>query len=261
MDYKKVVSLLTILCLAFCSKSFAQTTPWKSCIGGRERFIIQPTDKPCEYISAIEVELYPGWKSFWRNPGSSGMKPEINVDNGKATILYPTPVLYKQQDNEWENIYTDHLLLPVKISSTDKCNNISGNLHVCFCKNMCIPVELQFNFTNITSNLLEQYIIDQAFAGLPKEHSKNISFKAIKQTPQGIQIVYSYKNIDPKKIELFLDAGDKFCSLPILISKNNHHLIFETKCSKLIKGANLFYTLKTDTETISNIIKLNSRNF
>ena len=45
--------------------------------------------------AGVEIKLDPGWKTYWRDPGDSGMPPTLDFsgsDNVKAvTVLWPAP--------------------------------------------------------------------------------------------------------------------------------------------------------------------------
>ena len=49
----------------------------------------------------IEIKLQPGWKTYWRYPGDSGVPPRFDFsgsDNlGRAKVLYPAPHLFTDE--------------------------------------------------------------------------------------------------------------------------------------------------------------------
>src|SRR5712672_2579663 len=46
-------------------------------------------------LGGIAIQLEPGWKTYWRNPGDSGVPPRFDFsrsDNVEAvTVLWPSP--------------------------------------------------------------------------------------------------------------------------------------------------------------------------
>ena len=60
-------------------------------VGGAPR-----ADGVIERYVALEVALQPGWKTYWRQPGSAGgIPPQVSwqgsANLGTATLLFPAP--------------------------------------------------------------------------------------------------------------------------------------------------------------------------
>src|SRR6476660_5184175 len=51
--------------------------------------------------AGIEIRLAPGWKTYWRYPGDSGVPPRFDFsgsDNlARAKVLYPAPHLFTDE--------------------------------------------------------------------------------------------------------------------------------------------------------------------
>src|SRR5437763_14969998 len=47
-------------------------------------------------LGGIAVQLQPGWKTYWRTPGDSGVPPRFDFSSSDnlaaATVLWPAPV-------------------------------------------------------------------------------------------------------------------------------------------------------------------------
>src|ERR1700727_970436 len=59
--------------------------------------MIKTSDAP--FLRAgVEIKLDPGWKTYWRDPGDSGVPPTLDFsgsDNVKSvTVLWPAPELF-----------------------------------------------------------------------------------------------------------------------------------------------------------------------
>lgn len=246
------ISILVIFFILTYHKAHAQTTLWKSSLGGKARLILQATKQPNIYKGAIEISLKDGWKTFWRNPGSSGMKPTLTMQkNFKADIFYPTPSLYKNY-NDWDNIYKDHVFLPIKITRIDnpKFDNISGMVMVGLCGKMCIPLDFKFNFNEQelhNTNFTEQVLLEQAFASLPKPATKELRYLKIKE--KNILICFAKNNI--KQPQLFLDGKEIDLSVPKLLEDNKNSALFKvTSCSNFKKGAIIHYNYVNGNSSI-----------
>lgn len=205
-------------------------------MGGRTRLILQADSQENIYKGAIEIDLKPGWKTFWRNPGSSGIKSNITVQkNFKAEIFYPTPSLYKYY-NDWDNIYEGHVFLPIEITKINntKSNNISGMALVGFCGNMCIPLDFDFNFSEQdlhNTDFTEQVLIKEAFASLPKPATKELKYFKIKNN--NIVMCFTQNNI--KEPQLFLDSNTIEFNIPKIVKVDDNSALFTVSSSSSFK--------------------------
>ena len=78
----------------------ADESPWSEDIRSAVR-IIAGTNKNADapLRAGIEIKMQPGWKTYWRYPGDSGVPPQFDFSNSEnlksATVLYPAPRLFK----------------------------------------------------------------------------------------------------------------------------------------------------------------------
>jgi DsbC/DsbD-like thiol-disulfide interchange protein len=105
------------------------------------------------YLRAgVEFRLQPGWKTYWRYPGDSGVPPVFDFggsENVKSvTVLWPAPVRFS--DGTGHSIgYKDSVLLPLRIVPRDERKPVVLRLKIDYavCDSLCVPakakVELQ----------------------------------------------------------------------------------------------------------------------
>lgn len=139
-------NLLTILaCLALPTFTVAQDqadlaqvellTGWRTASG--------------DHVAALRVTLAPGWITYWRAPGSSGIPPEFRF-TGSATIdaitpHWPTPGVYVA-DGIRSIGYYDSVVFPLTIQTDGAPQDIAlqGEMTIGVCEEVCIPVTLDF---------------------------------------------------------------------------------------------------------------------
>lgn len=100
-------------------------------------------------IAGVEIELQPGWKTYWRNPGEAGGVPphfdwSKSANVAKAKVVYPAPK--RLSDAAGDSIgYKDSIVLPVVITPRDASQPVDLNLDFAFgvCREICIPAEAQ----------------------------------------------------------------------------------------------------------------------
>jgi DsbC/DsbD-like thiol-disulfide interchange protein len=94
----------------------------------------------------IEIKLQPGWKTYWRYPGDSGVPPRFDFsgsDNlGRAKVLYPAPHLFTDETGNSIG-YKDRVIFPLQISRKDPTKPVKLRLRLDYavCEKLCIPAE------------------------------------------------------------------------------------------------------------------------
>src|SRR6478609_2174946 len=106
-------------------------------------------------LGGIAFELQPGWKTYWRTPGDSGVPPRFDFsksDNVEAvTVLWPAPLKFDDGAGGVSLGYHDHIVLPLRIvaRNVDKPVTLRAEINYAVCEKLCIPVdakaELGFN--------------------------------------------------------------------------------------------------------------------
>ena len=96
-------------------------------------------------MAGLELEMHPGWKTYWRNPGDAGGVPPYfdwskSRNLRRAEVLFPTPHRYKDKVGATIG-YKERLILPVKLIAKDPSKPIGVALIAEFgvCKDICIP--------------------------------------------------------------------------------------------------------------------------
>jgi DsbC/DsbD-like thiol-disulfide interchange protein len=106
--------------------------------------LISGDRKDAEWLAGIEIALDPGFKTYWRSPGDSGLPPRFDwsgSENVKSVdIRWPAPT--RSEDATGVSfVYHDAVLLPVLVEAVDPKKPVKLALHVEYgiCKDICIP--------------------------------------------------------------------------------------------------------------------------
>lgn len=100
--------------------------------------------------SALEMSLSPGWHTYWRVSGDSGLPPRFDwsaSENVKdVDILWPTPTRKNEQGFITFG-YDGQVILPLKITLEEQRKPVSLKLsaNIMICKDICIPQKLDAN--------------------------------------------------------------------------------------------------------------------
>ena len=138
--------------------------------------IIAGSDKErAEALRAgIEIKLQPGWKTYWRYPGDSGVPPRFDFAGSEnlktAKVLYPAPHLL--QDDDGSSLgYKDHVIFPVQV--TPKQAGVPVKLHLkldyAVCEKLCVPAQASAELALGTRASAQDTALGKAEALVPKK--------------------------------------------------------------------------------------------
>jgi DsbC/DsbD-like thiol-disulfide interchange protein len=110
-------------------------------------------------LGGIAFQLQPGWKTYWRTPGDSGVPPRFDFsksDNVEAvTVLWPAPAKFDDGAGGHSMGYHDGVVLPLRIvaKNLDKPVTLRVDVNYAVCEKICIPVqaEAELPFTSVAS--------------------------------------------------------------------------------------------------------------
>src|SRR5262245_21163554 len=117
--------LVLLLSVASAPAHAADVSAWDNDLRSAMRLIgagsIHESGSPL-LRAGVEIKMQPGWKTYWRYPGDSGVPPVFGFtasDNVKsATVLWPAPVRFP--DGSGTSIgYKSDVIFPVRIVPRD----------------------------------------------------------------------------------------------------------------------------------------------
>ncbi|EJF81525.1 Uncharacterized protein predicted to be involved in C-type cytochrome biogenesis [Candidatus Bartonella washoeensis] len=237
-------------------KSYLLATPWYESDGGRIRIAITTPSLSGIRNGIIEITLKPGWKTYWRNPGNSGMAPFFNFEQQVSyEIFYPTPQLY-ETENDWSIGYKNKVLLPFTISNAH--NNLTGSLTLGLCNEICLPFTVNFNFSSsIEKNKrLPSSLLQKAQDTLPRTTNHALKINAEKNNKTLFIKIQNNSKITP--ISLFLDGGEMQIGPAKKVSDKVECTVFSAPIYFIPdeKNQTVFYTVSFKDHALSGTFKL-----
>lgn len=98
--------------------------------------------------AGLEIRLEPGWKTYWVNPGPTGLPPKLDfagsANLARAEPLWPAPVRF--DDGGTASVgYTGHFVVPLRIVPEDPSKPVSLKAVMDFgiCENICVPAHAE----------------------------------------------------------------------------------------------------------------------
>lgn len=134
---------------------------------------INKTAKAPIVLAGVELKLDPGWHTYWRDPGDSGVPPTFDFsgsDNVKsATVLWPAPQRFSDGAGGTSIGYLDHVVFPVRVAPMDaaKPSLLHLKLGYAVCYNLCIPGKAKLQLA-LNGNGAEDAAIEKAETRVPR---------------------------------------------------------------------------------------------
>jgi DsbC/DsbD-like thiol-disulfide interchange protein len=125
------------------------------------------------HMAALRIKLEPGWHTYWRAPGSSGIPARFGWSGSSALdnvdFHWPVPTVYEQNGIRFIG-YEDELVLPIEIiPSKDGDITISGQIEMGVCKDVCLPFEALFEGTLLENITEPDASIQASLRSRPKQ--------------------------------------------------------------------------------------------
>ncbi len=156
---------LAALCLALALPAAAEEKPYRVSLIG-DGF------DGTSWQTGVLIELAPGWKTYWRMPGDSGVPPEFTWSTSlpaKVEVQYPTPSRHVDKSGEAVG-YDSEVLFPVTVMP-ERAQGLELKLELFFgvCKDICIPARAEAAITLGTEQRdpLGSARVESALAAVP----------------------------------------------------------------------------------------------
>lgn len=120
-------------------------SPWVGGLHSRIR-LISGGKTDGQWLAGIQIALDSGFKTYWRNPGDSGLPPRFDWTGSEnvAAIEIKWPAPARQEDaGGVAYVYHDTVVLPLLIRPTDPAQPVNLKLSIDYgvCKDICIPAQ------------------------------------------------------------------------------------------------------------------------
>jgi DsbC/DsbD-like thiol-disulfide interchange protein len=175
-------------------------------------------------LGGIGMQIQQGWKTYWRNPGDSGVPPRFDFsksDNVEAvTVLWPAPTKFDDGAGGHSLGYHNQIVLPLRIvaKNADKPVTLRADINYAVCEKICIPVEAnaELSFASVAST--EDGALSAALDTVPKPASigdpNPLTIRDVKREGKSTVLV-DVVAPDTKEVSLFVEGPTPDWGLPI----------------------------------------------
>jgi DsbC/DsbD-like thiol-disulfide interchange protein len=153
----------------------ADESAWSEDIRSAVR-IVAGTNKngDSQLRAGIEIKMQPGWKTYWRYPGDSGVPPHFDFSNSEnlktATVLYPAPHLFTDETGQSLG-YKERVVFPVVVSPQQPGKPVRLRLKIDYavCEKLCVPAEGRAELTLGPGNSAHNSELSAAEGRVPRQ--------------------------------------------------------------------------------------------
>lgn len=151
--------------------ALAQPQEWVQGLHSRVR-VLAGGQEGDRYLAGVEIALDPGFKTYWRNPGESGLPPRFDWSESEnvadVEILWPAPQRHEDLGGVSYG-YGHGIVLPmlVKPREQGKPVKLALTLDYGICKDICIPAHAAMAAT-LTGESRNRIVLEKAVASIPR---------------------------------------------------------------------------------------------
>jgi DsbC/DsbD-like thiol-disulfide interchange protein len=175
-------------------------------------------------LGGIAFQLQPGWHTYWRNPGDSGVPPRIDFSKSEnieaVTILWPAPAKFADGAGGTSLGYLKQVVLPLRIvaKNADKPVTLRADINYAVCEKLCIPVEAsaELAFTSVAST--EDSALSAALDTVPKPATigdpNPLTIRDVKREGKN-GVLVDVAAPDSAEVNLFVEGPTPEWALPV----------------------------------------------
>jgi DsbC/DsbD-like thiol-disulfide interchange protein len=129
-------------------------SPWSVGLGARTRLVRgAPLRDKQAFAAGIEIALEPGFKTYWRMPGDTGVPPvfDWSLSRNLASVVpdWPVPQRFNEAGVSGIGYAGDDVVLPLRVAATDPSKPVDLALLFSYaaCKTICVPEKADMALT------------------------------------------------------------------------------------------------------------------
>ena len=175
-------------------------------------------------LGGIAVKLQPGWHTYWRTPGDSGVPPRFDFSKSEnveaVTVLWPAPLKFDDGAGGQSLGYHDQIVLPLRIvtKNADKPVTLRADINYAVCEKLCIPVEAsaELAFASVASTSDAE--LSAALDTVPKHANigdpNPLTIRDVKRDGKA-NVLVDVTAPEAKNVSLFVEGPTPDWALPV----------------------------------------------
>jgi len=175
-------------------------------------------------LGGVAFQLQPGWKTYWRTPGDSGVPPRFDFSKSDnietVTVLWPAPQKFDDGAGGVSLGYHDQVVLPLRIvaKNADKPVTLRAEINYAVCERICIPVEAsaELAINNVAST--EDGVLFAALDTVPKPANigdpNPLTIRDVKRVGKS-EVLVDVVAPDARPVNLYVEGPTPDWRLPV----------------------------------------------
>jgi DsbC/DsbD-like thiol-disulfide interchange protein len=237
LAYPLMLATVALTCAGFVPTTQAQdASPWDGEPHGSSRLIAgaaQNTGDKKLARAGIEIRLDPGWKTYWRYPGDSGVPPTLDFagsENVKSvSTLWPAPERFADGAGGYSIGYHGNVVLPLQVIPNDaaKPSALHVKLGYAVCGKLCVPAEARHTLTLSGKAGTEEPALAAAEARVPRRVALgaqgSLTIASVRRETSGkrARVVVLVGAPDGVAVDLFAEGPTPEWALPLPQPESN----------------------------------------
>src|SRR6267142_6182307 len=217
-----LAATIVVSCLAIEARA-EDSSPWQR-DGHSAVRLLAGSRSGAVLLGGIAFQLQPGWKTYWRTPGDSGVPPRFDFsksDNIEAvTVMWPAPLKFDDGAGGIALGYHGQTVLPLRIvpKNADKPVTLRAEINYAVCEKICIPVEAsaELPFNSVAST--EDSALFAALDTVPKPANVGdpnpLTIRDVKRDGKSTVLV-DVTVPDTRAVNLFVEGPAPDWALPV----------------------------------------------
>lgn len=172
--------------------------------------------------AGIEIKMRPGWHTYWRYPGDSGVPPRFDFSGSEnlksAKVLYPAPSLHSDEGGQSLG-YEGGVIFPVVVTAATPGKPVQLRLKAEYavCEKLCVPAEGRVELPLNAGTSGEDAALKSAQAQVPElvpAADVGLTARRVNNGPKPLVMV-DLTAPAGKPIQLFVEGPSPEWALPI----------------------------------------------
>jgi len=224
------IAAFALVCLSKTPAAAQDASAWDKELHAAARLIAGSkieSDDTTLLRAGVEIRLDPGWHTYWRDPGDSGVPPTFDFagsENVKSvTVLWPAPARFPDGAGGHFIGYKGNVIFPLRIVPKEAATGSSIHLKLAYavCEKLCIPADANLKLALPGMSSANERVLVAAETRVPRSiplgAGDSLAIRSTHREGSGghDRVVVDVAAPDGVPVDLFAEGPTQDWSLPL----------------------------------------------